>query len=144
MGLDGDYDRDNIFAKIIRGEMPAAKVYEDDQVVAFLDLFPQSPGHTLVLPKATCRNMFDIAPDDLQQLIVRVQMIARGVRKALGPDGLTIMQFNGSAGGQTIFHLHFHIIPRYDGVAMKGHGQAGMADKDELTALAGKIAASID
>jgi histidine triad (HIT) family protein len=143
MGLDGDYDRDNIFAKILRGELPAATVYEDDAALAFLDLFPQSRGHTLVLPKAPARNLFDADPAMLQDLIVRVQKVARGVRAALKPDGVTIMQFNGQAAGQSVFHLHFHIVPRWEGQAMRGHGQAGMADKEELAALARQISAAI-
>jgi histidine triad (HIT) family protein len=143
MGLDGDYDRDNIFAKILRGEIPAAKVYEDEASLAFLDLFPQSQGHTLVLPKVTARNLFDIEPEALESLIVRVQKVARAVRTVLAPDGVTIMQFNGAAGGQSVFHLHFHIIPRWEGAAIKGHGQAGIADKEELAALAREIAAAI-
>jgi histidine triad (HIT) family protein len=143
MGLDGEYDRDNIFAKILRGELPAAKVYEDESALAFLDLFPQSRGHTLVLPKVPARNLFDIESAALESLILRVQTVARGVRAALKPDGVTVLQFNGQAGGQSVFHLHFHIIPRWDGVPIKGHGQAGMADKEELTALAQEIAAAI-
>jgi histidine triad (HIT) family protein len=144
MGLDGDYEHDNIFARILRGDLPAAKVYEDDDVVAFLDVFPQSRGHTLVVPKAQARNLFDIAPADLQATITAVQKVARGVRAALAPDGISLMQFNGAAGGQSVFHLHFHIIPRWDGVAMAGHGQAGMADAAELAALAKEIAARIN
>ena len=143
MGLDGDYERDNIFAKILRGEMPCAKVYEDDAALAFLDLFPQSRGHTLVLPKATARNLFDADPTMLQDLIVRVQKVAHGVRTALNPDGVTVMQFNGQAAGQSVFHLHFHIVPRWDGQPMRGHGQSGMADKDELAALARQISTAI-
>ena len=143
MGLDGDYDRDNIFAKILRGEMPAAKVYEDEAALAFLDLFPQSKGHTLVLPKNPARNLFDVDPETLQALILRVQKVARGVRAVLQPDGLTVMQFNGQVAGQSVFHLHFHIVPRWEGLAMRGHGQAGMADKDELAALAKQITAAI-
>lgn len=143
MSLEGDYDRDNIFAKILRGEIPAAKVYEDEAVLAFLDAFPQSRGHTLVVPKGPARNLFDIDPTALQATILRVQTVARGVRAALAPDGVTIMQFNGSAGGQSVFHLHFHIIPRWEGEAMKGHGQAGMADMAQLAALAKQIAAAI-
>jgi histidine triad (HIT) family protein len=143
MGLDGDYDQDNIFAKILRGEMPAAKVYEDSAALAFLDLFPQSRGHTLVLPKSPARNLFDAEPAMLQELIVRVQKVARGVRTALKPDGITVMQFNGQAAGQSVFHLHFHIVPRWEGEVLRGHGQAGMADKDELAALAREISAAI-
>jgi histidine triad (HIT) family protein len=143
MGLDGEYDRDNIFAKILRGELPAAKVYEDESALAFLDLFPQSRGHTLVLPKVSARNLFDIEAAALESLILRVQKVARGVRAALKPDAVALMQFNGQASGQSVFHLHFHIIPRWEGVPMKGHGQAGMADKEALAALAQEIAAAI-
>lgn len=143
MSLDGAYDRDNIFAKILRGDVPCAKVYEDEAVISFMDLFPQSRGHLLVVPKVACRNILDIPPDDLQALALRVQMLARAARKALEPDGLTIMQFNGGAGGQTVYHLHFHIIPRWDGVGLKGHGQSGMADSAELAELAKRIAANI-
>jgi histidine triad (HIT) family protein len=143
MGLDGDYDRDNIFAKILRGELPAAKVYEDESALAFLDLFPQSRGHTLVLPKVPARNLFDIDAAALESLILRVQKVARGVRAALKPDGVTLMQFNGQVSGQSVFHLHFHIIPRWDATPLKGHGQAGRADPEELAALAKEIAAAI-
>ena len=143
MGLDGDYDRDNIFARILRGDLPAAKVYEDADVVAFLDVFPQSRGHTLVVPKCAARNLFDIDPADLQATITAVQKVARGVRAALKPDGVSLMQFNGAAGGQSVFHLHFHIIPRWEGMAMKGHGQADMADAAELAVQAQEIAAQI-
>jgi histidine triad (HIT) family protein len=139
MSLDGAYDRDNIFAKILRGEMPAAKVYEDDEVLAFMDVFPQSRGHTLVVPKADVRNLLDVDAATLQALIVRVQKVARAVRDALQPDGLTVMQFNGAAGGQTVFHLHFHIIPRADGESMGRHGDGGIPDMGELQQLAAEI-----
>jgi histidine triad (HIT) family protein len=143
MGLDGDYDRDNIFAKILRGELPAATVYEDESVLAFLDLFPQSRGHTLVLPKVPARNLFDIEAAALESLIVRVQKVASGVRAVLKPDGVTLMQFNGQVSGQSVFHLHFHIVPRWENAPMRGHGQAGMADPEELAALAREITAAI-
>ena len=144
MSLDGAYDRNNIFAKILRGEAPAAKVYEDEAVLAFLDLFPQSRGHTLVISKtAKARNILDIEPDALQRLIVRVQTVAKGVRAALKPDGLVITQFNGAPAGQTVYHLHFHIIPRYEGLAVAGHGGARMAEAAELAALAKEIAAQM-
>ena len=139
MSLSGPYDRDNVFARILRGEMQSAKVYEDDEVLAFLDVFPQARGHTLVVPKTPARTLFDVDPAMLQTLIVRVQMVARAVRGALQPDGLTIMQFNGAAGGQTVYHLHFHIIPRWDGQALQSHG-GGMADTAELARLAEQIA----
>ena len=142
MSLHGAYDRDNVFARILRGELPAAKVYEDAQVLAFLDAFPQARGHTLVVPKAQARNLLDADPAALQALIVRVQTVARAVREALQPDGLTLMQFNGAAGGQTVFHLHFHIVPRWEGQAMQSHG-GGMADPAELARLAEQIKARL-
>lgn len=142
MSLNGAYDRDNVFAKILRGDMPATKVYEDDQVLAIMDVFPQSRGHTLVLPKVEARNLLDIEPAALQGLITRVQKVARGVERALDPDGVTVMQFNGEAGGQTVFHLHFHIVPRWEGKAMGRHGQ-GMADPAELADLAKQISAAL-
>jgi histidine triad (HIT) family protein len=143
MGLDGAYDPDNIFARILRGELPAAKVFEDDHALAFLDLFPQSPGHTLVLPKAPARNLLDIDPDTLRELIVRVQRVAVAVRETVQPDGLTISQFNGAAGGQSVFHLHVHIIPRWEGRPLAGHGSTGKADADELASLAEAISARL-
>jgi histidine triad (HIT) family protein len=144
MSLDGDYDDTNIFAKMIRGEAPCAKVYEDAEVMAFLDLFPQSRGHTLVVSKtAKARNLLDIEPDALQTLILAVQGVARALNAALKPDGLSIAQFNGVQAGQTVFHLHFHLIPRYEGVPTTGHGGARMADPDELAALAKLIGSKI-
>ena len=143
MSLDGSYDAGNIFAKILRGEMPAVKVYEDDHVLAFMDVFPQGRGHTLVIPKqSTARNFLEEAPDVIGPLMLGVQRVARAVRAALNPDGLVITQFNGAPAGQTVFHLHFHIIPRWEGVALGRHAQ-GMADMDELKALAAEISARI-
>ena len=144
MSLDGDYDDTNIFAKMIRGEAPCAKVYEDDQILAFLDLFPQSRGHALVISKtAQARNLLDVEPAALQTLILGVQKVAKGLRAALSPDGLVVTQFNGAPAGQTVFHLHFHLIPRYEGVPIAGHGGARMADPDELAALAKQISSKI-
>jgi histidine triad (HIT) family protein len=114
-----NYDPNNIFAKILRGELPAHKVYEDDQTFAFLDIMPRAPGHTLVIPKAQARTILDIEPDDLAHLIKTTQMIARAVVTAFAADGLTIQQFNEPAGGQIVFHLHIHVIPRKIGVALK-------------------------
>jgi histidine triad (HIT) family protein len=113
MSLDGAYDDANIFAKILRGEIPCHKVYEDDAVIAFMDLFPQSPGHTLVVPKVKARNLFDIEESDLAALMARVKRIAAGVRTALQPDGIVVTQFNGAPAGQSVFHIHVHIVPRY-------------------------------
>ena len=144
MSLDGTYDDGNIFAKILRGEMPAARVFEDEHVFAFMDVFPQSRGHTLVIPKrSTARNLLDEEPQVLSNLILGVQRVARAVRAALKPDGLVITQFNGALAGQTIFHLHFHIIPRWEGVAVGRHAAGGMADMAELKVLAAEIAANI-
>ena len=144
MSLDGTYDDGNIFAKILRGEMPAARVFEDDHVLAFMDVFPQSRGHTLVIPKhSTALNLLDEAPDVLANVILGVQRVARAVRAALDPDGIVVTQFNGAPAGQTVYHLHFHIIPRWEGVALGRHGAGGMADPSELKALAEQIAAKI-
>jgi histidine triad (HIT) family protein len=144
MSLDGTYDHGNIFAKILRGEAPAARVFEDEHVFAFMDVFPQSKGHTLVIPKhSTARNLLDEAPQVLAPLILGVQRVARAVRAALKPDGLMIGQFNGTASGQTVFHLHVHIIPRWEGVPMGRHASGQMADAGELKALAEQIAAMI-
>jgi len=144
MSLDGAYDADNIFAKILRGEAPAARVYEDGHVLAFLDVFPQSTGHTLVIPKhSVARNLLDEEPEVLSNLILGVQRVTRAVRAALNPDGIVVTQFNGSPAGQTIFHLHFHIIPRWEGVPLGRHASGGMADVDNLRDLAEQIAAKI-
>ena len=113
------YDPANIFAKIIRGELPCYKVYEDDKVLSFLDIMPRAPGHTLVLPKAAARNILDIAPEDLVAVALAAQRIAKAAVKVFSADGVTVQQFNEGAGGQVVFHLHLHIIPRRAGVPMK-------------------------
>jgi histidine triad (HIT) family protein len=113
------YDQNNIFAKILRGEMPAYKVYEDERAFAFLDIMPRAPGHTLVLPKSPARNILDADPEDLAHVAKVAQKIARAALKAFDADGITVQQFNEPAGGQVVFHLHVHVIPRRDGVAMK-------------------------
>jgi len=142
--LDGTYDEGNIFAKILRGEMPAARVFEDEHVFAFMDVFPQAKGHTLVIPKhSRARNLLEEEPQILAPLILGVQRVAKAVRTALNPDGIVITQFNGAPAGQTIYHLHFHIIPRWEGVAISRHAEGGMADMEELKALAAQIAAKI-
>ncbi len=113
------YDQNNVFAKILRGELPAHKVYEDARAFAFLDIMPRAPGHTLVVPKAPARNILDIDPDDLAHLIKTTQTIARAAVTAFAADGITIQQFNEPAGGQVVFHLHVHVIPRKIGIALK-------------------------
>jgi histidine triad (HIT) family protein len=113
------YDPNNVFAKILRGELPAYKVYEDERAFAFLDIMPRAPGHTLVIPKSPARTFLDVAPDDLSHLIKVTQTIAKAAVAVFAADGLTIQQFNEPAGGQVVFHLHVHIIPRKTGVPMK-------------------------
>ena len=144
MSLDGAYDPDNVFAKVLRGELPAAKVFEDDEVLAFMDLFPQSRGHVLVISKgARARNLLDVAPGCLTGLMLGVQRVARAVRTALQPDGIVVTQFNGTAAGQTVFHLHVHIIPRYAGEALGRHAAGVQGDAAELADLARRIAAEL-
>jgi len=144
MTLHAPYDPSNIFARIVRGEIPAVTVWEDDDVLVFMDAFPQSKGHTLVISKtSTARNMLEIEPEALAAVTAAVHRTARAVVKALSPDGFSIMQFNGEAGGQTVFHLHVHIVPRWADQPMQGHGQTGMADIDHLKATAAKIAAAL-
>src|ERR1700745_2127174 len=113
------YDQNNIFAKILRGELPCYKVYEDDKALAFLDIMPRAPGHALVLPKAPVRNILDISPDDLAHVMKVAQKVARAGMQVFRADGVTVQQFNEAAGGQVVFHLHVHIIPRKVGVALK-------------------------
>ncbi len=143
MSLHGTYDPDNIFAKILRGEMPSCKVYEDEHVLAFMDLFPQAPGHTLVIPKKAGRNLLDTDDTVLENAIVRVKKVALGVEKAFSPDGLIITQFNGEPAGQSVFHLHFHIIPRFADQPFDRHGRGKPADKEVLHAQAAQIAEAI-
>jgi histidine triad (HIT) family protein len=144
MTLHAPYDPDNIFAKILRGDMPSIKVYEDDVALAFMDVFPQAEGHTLVIPKdVEARNFLDIPTAKLAPLIERVQRVAQAVEAALSPEGIVLTQFNGASAGQTVFHLHFHIIPRREAESLKGHAQGGMADLDKLEQIAKKIRAQL-
>ncbi len=143
MSLTGSYDDANIFAKIVRGEIPSVKIFEDDAVLAFMDAFPQSRGHALVISKTSkARNILEVEPQVLAELAAATQKLARAVTAALKPDGVVVTQFNGAPAGQTVFHLHFHVIPRYEGEALGRHG-GGMADIDELKALAAKISAAL-
>jgi len=136
------YDPNNIFAKILRGELPCYKVYEDDKALAFLDIMPRAPGHTLVLPKAPARNILDISPDDLAHVAKVTQKLAKATVKAFGADGVTVQQFNEGSGGQVVFHLHVHIVPRTAGVPMKP--PASDKEKPEVLAeQAKKLAAAI-
>jgi histidine triad (HIT) family protein len=136
------YDDQNIFAKILRGEIPCHKVYEDEVALAFMDVMPQGEGHVLVVPKVAARNLLDMPADALAALMPRVQKVAAAVRKAFSADGLTLVQYNEPASGQTVFHLHFHVIPRFEGIPLKPHTGA-MADGEMLKAHAAKIAAAL-
>ncbi|MGA7975586.1 MAG: HIT family protein [Pseudolabrys sp.] len=126
------YDPNNIFAKILRGELPCYKVYEDDKTFAFLDIMPRAPGHTLILPKAPARNLLDVGPDDLAAVTKTAQKVAQAGMTAFEADGVTVQQFNEGAGGQVVFHLHVHVIPRKAGVPMKP--PASEKEKPELLA----------
>ena len=136
------YDDTNIFAKILRGELPAHKVYEDGDTLAFMDIMPRGDGHCLVIPKVPSRNILDIDTDSLAAVYRTAQKLSRAVVKAFGADGVTIQQFNEPAGGQVVFHTHVHVIPRFEGVSLKPHtGQ--MADQGALAADAEKIKAAL-
>jgi len=144
MSLDGFYDDDNIFARVLRDEFPSVTVWEDDRVKVFMDVFPQSEGHVLVISKTSrARNLLEIAPEDLQAVMAAAQRTARAVVRALEPEGFSLMQFNGEAGGQTVFHLHVHIVPRWANRPLKGHGHAPMAESEALRVLADRIAAEL-
>lgn len=143
MSLDGRYDDQNIFAKILRGEAPCLKVREDEHTLAIMDVFPQAPGHVLVIPKERARNLFELSEEAAEKTILAVKTVAAAVRRALEPDGVFVAQFNGASAGQTVFHIHFHIIPRREGVDIAGHGKAGLANMAELEQLAEKIRAAL-
>ena len=132
------YDPSNIFAKILRGELPSQTVYEDDRTLAFLDIMPRATGHTLVIPKNPARNILDIDPGDLSYVATIAQRIARAQMTAFAADGITVQQFNESAGGQVVFHLHVHVIPRHEGIALRPPATY-KASQDELAAAADKI-----
>src|SRR5215467_14581562 len=134
------YDPNNIFAKILRGELPCYKVYEDDKTLAFLDIMPRTIGHSLVLPKAPARNILDIGAEDLAHVMAVTQKVARGAMKAFSADGVTIQQFNEGAGGQVVFHLHVHVIPRKTGVPMKP--PAAEKEKPDVLAEQAKVLAA--
>jgi len=136
------YDDNNIFAKILRGEIPCIRLYEDKNVLAFMDVMPQSRGHLLVVPRAPSRNLLDADEQTLISTIQIVQKLAKAAKQALNADGVSIMQFNEAAGGQSVFHLHFHIIPRFEGVDLKPHSTK-MANTAELEEVAALIRAAI-
>ena len=144
MSLTPPYDPDNIFAKIIRGDLPSAKVYEDGEILAFMDAFPQSEGHTLVISKtATATHLLDMPAETLANLTQHTQRIAKAVVAGLKPDGFRLVQFNGAPAGQTVFHLHFHIIPVWSDKDMGAHASGGQADPQELTRIAEIIRAHL-
>jgi histidine triad (HIT) family protein len=120
--LTPTYDPDNIFAKILRGEAPCTRVYEDDFALAFLDVMPRAEGHTLVIPKVAARNLFDIAPDDLARFMPAVRKVALAVKAGMAAEGVVLQQFNEAVGGQQVFHLHFHVLPRWEGVKVRPPG----------------------
>jgi histidine triad (HIT) family protein len=136
------YDQTNIFAKILRGEIPCYKVYEDEKSLAFLDIMPRAPGHVLVIPKAPARNILDIAADDLAHVMKIAQRIAKVSVDVFGADGVTLQQFSESAGGQVVFHLHVHVIPRKEGIALKPPASVKEAP-DVLKEQASKLAAAL-
>jgi len=132
------YDNSNIFAKILRGQLPCYKVYEDDHVLAFLDILPRTPGHTLVIPKAPARNILDISPEDFAHVARGAHKIARAAMQAFNADGITIQQFSEPAGGQVVFHLHMHVMPRHNGVALlppASHKEDAKVLEDNATRL---------
>jgi len=136
------YDTNNVFAKILRGEMPCHKLYEDADTFAFMDIMPRAPGHCLVIPKKPARNILDVDPDSLSAVVRTAQKLARAVKAAFEADGVTVQQFSETAGGQVVFHLHFHVIPRMEGVALKPPG-GPMEQPEVLAANAEKIRAAL-
>ena len=136
------YDPDNIFAKILRGELPSHKGFEDEKTIAILDVMPRGDGHVLVLPKAPSRNLLDIDSEDLSAVTITAQKLAKALKKAFDADGITMQQFSENAGGQVVFHTHFHVIPRHSGVALRPH-TGEMADPDLLASQAEKIRAAL-
>ena len=135
--MNAPYDDANVFAKILRGEMPSHTIFEDDETVAIMDIMPRGEGHALVLPKAAARNILDVDTGSLAAVARTAQLLARAATEAFGADGVTIQQFNEAAGGQVVFHLHVHVIPRFDGVKLKPH-TGRMEDQDVLAAHAEK------
>jgi histidine triad (HIT) family protein len=136
------YDASNVFARILRGEIPAQKVHEDQWTVVIMDAMPQSDGHALVIPKAPAADIFDLPPEHAAAAMRTAQRVARAAREAFQPDGVTLMQFNGAEAGQSVFHFHLHVIPRYAGQPLRRHGQ-GFADGDLLAKQAEKLRAAL-
>ncbi len=141
--LENSYDPDNIFAKIIRGELPAFKVYEDEHTLAFMDIMPQVEGHTLVIPKAGGANIFDLSDEALRATITTTKKVASAVKQAFSAEGIMIAQLNGSAAGQTVFHLHFHVLPRNAGIELGLHNRLTV-DHEVLAKHAEQIRAALE
>ncbi|MEQ1802392.1 MAG: HIT family protein [Gammaproteobacteria bacterium] len=137
------YDPTNIFAKILRGEVPAHKVFEDEWTIAIMDVMPQSDGHTLVIPRSAAENLFDLDPAMAEAVIRTGQRVALAVRRAFAPDGVTLMQFNGAEAGQTVFHFHLHVVPRYAGKPLRSHGRS-FADPAVLGEQAARLKAALE
>lgn len=135
------YDDQNIFAKILRGEIPNTTVFQDDDTLCFMDIMPRADGHCLVIPKTPCRNLLDARPEQLAACMKTANRVANAAMAGLGADGITVQQFNEDAGGQEVYHLHFHILPRHAGVALRAPGQMG--DMDQIAAIAAKIRAAL-
>jgi len=136
------YDSNNIFARILRGELPKASVYEDDLTLAFLDIMPSVEGHTLVIPKEPAENLFDLSVEGAHALIATTQKVARAIKKAYEAPGIMLVQLNGSAAGQSVPHLHFHIMPRHDGLELRLHGRS-LQDHETLEGIAARIRAAL-
>jgi len=137
------YDSNNVFARILRGEIPAHKVCEDERTLAFMDVMPQADGHTLVIPRHPAENLFDLPADDLAATVRTTQRVARAVRKAFDAPGIMIAQLNGAAAGQSVFHIHFHIVPRHAGIDLRFHAR-DMADPARLAEHAERVRAALD
>jgi histidine triad (HIT) family protein len=136
------YDTQNIFAKIIRGEIPCVKIFEDTATLAFMDVMPEADGHVLVLPKEAAQDILDLSADGLVAMMATVQKVAKAVDKALVPDGILLKQYNRASAGQSIFHVHFHVLPRWEGVALAPHGKV-MVEAARLEPVAAKIRAAL-
>lgn len=136
------YNDQNIFAKILRGEMPCVKVFEDDKTLAFMDVMPEAEGHVLVVPKEGAQDILDLSAEGLTAMMATVQRVAKAVDKALAPDGIQLKQYNRAPAGQSIFHVHFHILPRWEGVSLAPHGR-GMVQAAVLEPVAAKIRAAL-
>ena len=136
------YDSSNIFAKILRGEIPAVKVYEDDRTLAFMDVMPEADGHVLVVPKEAVEDILSLSPEGLSAMMATVQKVAKAVDKALSPGGILLKQYSRAPAGQSVFHIHFHIVPRWEGVPMAPHGKV-MVEAARLEPIAAKIRSAL-